>query len=81
MPWDRKSALPIYSVDTVEEAERLLVLTCKRSYPPESRYFLPFSGKEGDLERAGDYLERVHRWLASDRKRPVPKNPWRIPGT
>ena len=55
-------ALPVTSVDTLEDAEALVIRTCKRSYD-DSRYLI--NGESGfrhgnyhTIERVGHYLER-----------------------
>jgi len=56
--------LPVYSVDTEEEARRLLVLTCGTNHKGE------FIAKElmasqnlKNLQAFGDRLHEAHKWL------------------
>ncbi len=51
-------ALPVYALDTIEDAKGLIVLAAKLSY--DGRYILPgFSGNVDDLGPVGDHLHEL----------------------
>lgn len=56
-----KSALPFFSVDTVEDAKTLQVLVCKRTY--DGRYIVPGLLQENE-ETALDAAYAVSEMLA-----------------
>lgn len=59
-------ALPAFSVDSIEDAEALKMLTCRKTYPPHSRYVINVEsgfvvGDPDSMERATEYLEERYR--------------------
>lgn len=57
-------ALPVFSVDTQEEAERLQVMLCRNSHEGNGTYHLPFSGDIKDMAAVTKMIEETHRRLA-----------------
>lgn len=64
------AALPVYSVDTEEEAKLIQVSLCRRQYqehplmPGQSWYVLnEFGGEVDELDEVGDKMHRVHEMM------------------
>lgn len=64
-------SLPVFSVNTLEEAEDLKLLCCRRTYPPDSRYVINVeSGFNGDVKSLDDvatYLEERYERVLRNR--------------
>jgi hypothetical protein len=63
---DYPQALPITTVDSVADAEALIVRTCKHSYGEDPRYILSresgfVDSNYNTIETAGEYLERIYK--------------------
>jgi hypothetical protein len=52
-------SLPVFSVDTMEEANQLITLLCKRGYDNESM-LLPFSGEYEHMIKVSEMMEEVY---------------------
>jgi len=63
-----EGALPVFSVDTVEEAEEMQTALCRLSRADNETYILPFSGQLDDLYKA---QEMMHNFYDA-RKRGLP---------
>jgi hypothetical protein len=66
-------ALPVHSVDSIDEARQVQVALCRRQYvshpdmPGQPWYVLSkFSGNTGDLPRVAEEMQRISRQLASE---------------
>jgi hypothetical protein len=55
-------SLPVFSVDTMEDAERLMTMLCKLGYDNETR-ILPFSGDPTHMIKVSEMLESVYTLL------------------
>lgn len=55
-----QGALPVYSVDTVEEARKLQIMLCSLSKQDNETYFLPFSEKVEDIPKVSEMLHLVY---------------------
>jgi hypothetical protein len=60
LPRDRKTALPVFSTDTVEEATALMVLHCKLAYFEKRFVLIDFSGNYEDLDGVSKMLEKSY---------------------
>ena len=60
--------LPVFSVNTAEEAERLLILACRRNY--DGQFVAPELAQEQTLDNLwafGDRLERLYETMTEKR--------------
>ena len=59
-----KGYLPVFSVNTDEEAQQLIALTCPKNY--DGRYYARESAEKQTLESLAKFsrhLERAYKWL------------------
>lgn len=54
-------ALPVFSVATVEEAESLKIMSCKKTYPPNSRHVI---NHESGFDQTIESFDQVTVYLA-----------------
>jgi hypothetical protein len=61
-------ALPVYSTDTRQEADDIIIRKCPLGY--EGRYLWPnFSGNVDDLDLVSREMATIHKWQQARKKR------------
>lgn len=65
------TALPLFTVHSVQDAEELKQLACRKTYPPNSRYIINdssgFNGELESMEKASEYLYRCYEAMLQRR--------------
>lgn len=64
-----EGALPVYSVDTTEEAEELQTMLCRLSRADNETMILPFSQKVEDLEHVTTMLDRTYQAMKEGKRK------------
>lgn len=55
-----QGSLPVFSVDSMEDANGLLAMMCKLSREDNETYFLPFTGEVDDMAKVSAMMEEVY---------------------
>jgi hypothetical protein len=65
----RGAALPMYGVDTIQEAQSLQVLMCAVSRRDNETYYIPgFGGEVDDIFTTGERFADAHQAMIERRK-------------